>query len=232
MIRLDGKLAALVGGGAAESEIVGDLAQRGASITAFPDIEVFRAHLTAGNAFDIVILKPGYWQQSAFMATTPADWLVALRQNFEDMLFGAQAAARQMIARQIEGRIIFLSGVAGTLALRDNSAVGATLAALHAIARMAAVDLAPYGITDNVIAVGTEADTWIPHGLDEANATLVQAHIPAGRLATVGDAVELCAFLASDGAQYLTGAIIPLDGGYSLTKAGAGTPPNPDQTHR
>jgi NAD(P)-dependent dehydrogenase (short-subunit alcohol dehydrogenase family) len=96
---------------------------------------------------------------------------------------------------------------------------------LQVIAQMAAVDLGPYGITVNIIAMGVTDEGWIPRSLNVGSLTEVQRYIPLTRVGSIDDIGDVCCFLASDQARYITGAIIPVDGGYTLTKAGAGTPP-------
>ena len=97
--------------------------------------------------------------------------------------------------------------------------LGTTLAMVHAIARMAAVDLGPHGITSNVIAPG-----WIDVDTYTGLAPDVQAHIltgtPSGRPTTVDEVAALMWFLASDAGRSITGAILPVDGGYTLTRSG------------
>jgi NAD(P)-dependent dehydrogenase (short-subunit alcohol dehydrogenase family) len=152
------------------------------------------------------------------MKTTPADWDQALARNFEQATYAAQAAARKLIAQNNGGRIIFLSSIAALEPLARTSAVGTSLSALHVLARMAAVDLGPHRITANVVAVGwTEADLATEFLTPDGRA-YVQQGIPTGRVGTPADVADVCSFLASDQAAYVTGAIIPVDGGFTLTK--------------
>lgn len=183
--------------------------------------------IAALGGVHIVVINPGWTAYKPFMDTTPAEWDDALNRNFEAATFAAQAAARHMVAQEQGGRIIFISSVAALKPLAYMSAAGASLAALHAMARMAAVDLGPHRITVNVVAVG-----WSDRemGLIDPGSSMadrledLRKAIPAGRAITTGDIGDVCCFLASDVAEYLTGAIIPVDGGYLLTQADGEAP--------
>ena len=175
----------------------------------------------AERAYDTAIIVPRQFVEKPFLKSGVEDWGGVLAEDFERPVFAAQAVARHMIAHDVRGRIIFLSSVAALKSYENLSMVGSALCALHSVAKMAAVDLAPYGITVNVIALGWFADLWQNGSISDDT---LQANIPTGQYGELDKIAELCRFLASDSASYLTGAVIQLDGGYSLTKAGAGTP--------
>lgn len=178
--------------------------------------------------FHIAVFNPGWHAVSDFIDTTPADWDQAINQNFERMIYAAQAAAKAMIQRGEGGRLIFLSSFASLMPFLQTSAAGTTLTALGSIARMAAVDLGEHGITVNVVAAGWIDTDWARPYLHVDGRTFVEQGIPVGRIGQAQDAGALCCFLASDSAQYITGAIIPVDGGYALTRA-EGTSPYPQR---
>ncbi|MBZ0290214.1 MAG: SDR family oxidoreductase [Anaerolineae bacterium] len=165
---------------------------------------------------DILVINAGWRWQMRFLDDTPDDWDDALSDNFESPVFLAQAVARNMIARGQGGRIIFLIGVEGLMPFAGTAAAGVSLTMLWGIAKMMAVDLAPHGVTVNLVASSwTNADGLSGFSSD------VQAHInrgiPVGRPGTPSDVGAAVAFLASDAAVYITGMVIPVDGGYLLT---------------
>ena len=166
--------------------------------------------------FHAVILSPNLDYVGRFMQLGDTTWDAALSQNFESLVYAAQQSAHLMIQRQIHGRIIFLSSVMSLMPFSGASALGTPLSGLHTIAKMAAVDLGQHGITVNTLALG-----WFPH--EAMQPYIGQAHItqgiPLGRLGNAEDVANTCAFLLSPMASYLTGALIPLDGGYTLTKS-------------
>ncbi len=162
---------------------------------------------------DIALISPGYHGAAPFMKTTPADWDESLSRNFEQATYAAQAAARKLIAQNNGGRIIVLSSIAALLPSARMIAAGTSLAALHALARMAAVDLGPHRITCNVVAVG-----WTDQALTPESSVYIRQGIPLDRLGAPADVGDVCCFLTSEQAAYITGATIPVDGGYALTQ--------------
>jgi 3-oxoacyl-[acyl-carrier protein] reductase len=89
---------------------------------------------------------------------------------------------------------------------------------------MAAVDLGAHNITVNVVARGWIDVDWARPFLHTEGRAFVEEGIPVGRIGRTEDVGALCCFLASEAAQYITGAVIPVDGGYTLTRS-AGTSP-------
>lgn len=198
--------------------------------------ESLAAQLETVGPIDIAIIAPHSHLYKAFMEITDAEWDAAISGNFERALWLSQALARGWIAgdptedltaktqrtprNQNSKRIIFLSSIAARLPLTHISAPGTTLGALRALAKMAAVDLAPHGITVNVIELG-----WVD---TPALSAETRSHIldgtPTGRLIDPAEVGALCVFLASDLASSITGETHTLDGGYSLTRS-AGTAP-------
>lgn len=221
MIDLSGRNA-LIFGGTAEiaAGIAAELTAAGASVTLTNSLE----QIADLAALDIAVIVPRWYTFDAFLDTTMADWDEALRQNFEQTVFAAQAAAQKMVTQGRGGRIIFLSSVAAMMAFSETTIVGTTLAMLTPIAKMAAVDLGPYGITVNVVALGwVEIEYYAPF---LEHRPRIERDIPIGRILTLQEVGGVCCFLASDLARYITGAVLPVDGGYTLTRS-QGTSPYP-----
>ncbi|HUN06699.1 MAG TPA: SDR family oxidoreductase [Aggregatilineales bacterium] len=176
--------------------------------------------IEAAGEIDICIIAPHSHLYKPFMEVTDAEWDTAISGNFERALWLSQALARQWVNVGRGGRIIFLSSIAAKMPLTHLSAPGTTLGALRALAKMAAVDLAPHDITVNVIELG-----WLDTPALPAE---VRSHIldgtPTGRLIDPAEVGALCVFLASQLASSITGETHTLDGGYSLTRS-AGTEP-------
>ena len=115
------------------------------------------------------------------------------------------------------GRVIFVGSINGVRPASRLAVYGATKAALLNIARTAAKDNAPYGITVNTILPGViETDRNAEALSDAAFAGELRKSIPMRRFGTVDDCAGAIAFLASDAASYITGAEIPVDGGSLL----------------
>lgn len=168
--------------------------------------------------FDAVVLTPGWRLYGPFMSLTAADWTAAIQRNFERTIYAGQACARRLIADGHGGRLIFITSLTALMPFAETSALGTTLAAIHGVARMAAVDLAPHGVTSNVVAPG-----WMVGGTYDTMPAAVQTHIrngiPMNRPAVPAEVAAVIGFLASAAGSYVTGAIIPADGGYTLTRS-------------
>lgn len=180
---------------------------------------------------DIVVLLPNPIQPKPFLVQNGDDWHAALNDNFANQLYISQAAAKQMIADNVKGRIIFISSVTSEMALHETSLSGVSLAALNWLSKCAALELGAHGITVNVVAPGwlesEVADTLLLNASIHSDATglgYVNQGIPLGRPGQPTEVGAVCAFLASDAASYVTGAYLPVDGGYALAKAQGNTP--------
>ena len=146
--------------------------------------------------------------------TDPSVWRQVLEVNLTGSFLGARAAARVMRAG---GRLIFTGSVLGERPLEGLAAYGASKAGLVGMAKALALDLAPSGITVNVVAPGwfdsPLADAWMKN---PKLAARVLGHTAQRRW---GDAVDLAGayqFLASDASAFVTGTVLNVDGGYLL----------------
>ncbi len=176
------------------------------------------------QAVDGAILLPAYHHPMDFMQTSPEDWDTAIQQNFVRMIYTSQAIFKRMIATEKTGCLLFLSSFAGMKPFIGTSITGTTLTALHAVAQMAAVDLGAYGIRVNVVACGWTDDEAARPYLHDAGHDFIQSGIPLGRIGTADEVGAACRFLLADDARYITGAVIPVDGGYTLTRADGDSP--------
>lgn len=171
-----------------------------------------------------LIVLPGRHLYKRFLDTSDADWDAVLMGNFERATWAAQAYARAQIAASAGGSIVFVSSVAAAMPFVDMSAFGTSLAALRALARMAAVDLAPHNITVNVIECGWSEDVSA-HDIylkSEGGRSYVKTGTPTGSLIRVDELATACAFLRT--ARSVTGSVLTLDGGYSLTRSAGESP--------
>jgi NAD(P)-dependent dehydrogenase (short-subunit alcohol dehydrogenase family) len=146
--------------------------------------------------------------------TTPERWREILDVNLTGAFLGARAAARVM---SDGGRLIFTGSVLGERPARGLSAYSASKAGLVGMAKALALDLAPAGITVNVVAPG-----WFDSPLAEGwkkNERLAKAVLDHTALNRWGHSTDLAGafqFLASDASAYITGSVLSVDGGYLL----------------
>jgi NAD(P)-dependent dehydrogenase (short-subunit alcohol dehydrogenase family) len=122
--------------------------------------------------------------------------------------------AKGMLRKRF-GRIILVGSVVGLIGSGGQVNYAATKAGLVGMARSIARELGSRGITANVVAPGF-IDTDMTAELGEERVAAIRAQIPLGRLAQPEEVAGVVAWLASDAAAYITGAIIPVDGGLGM----------------
>ncbi|MFM2077633.1 MAG: hypothetical protein RJA49_1523 [Actinomycetota bacterium] len=129
--------------------------------------------------------------------------------------FRVTKRASQGMLRARRGRIILMSSVVALLGSGGQANYAASKAGLVGFARSVARELGSRGITCNVVAPGPVA-TDMTAALSEARLAELTAAVPLGRVATADEIAGVVAFLASDDAAYITGAVVPVDGGLGM----------------
>ncbi len=149
------------------------------------------------------------------LETDPAIWREVMDVNLTGSFLGARAAARVL---GDGGRLIFTGSVLGERPGKGLSAYSAAKAGLVGLAKALALDLAPDGITVNVVAPGwfdsPLADGWKRNPKLEA---AILGHTALERWGTAGDLAGAYLFLASAASAFITGTVLHVDGGYLLT---------------
>jgi 2-deoxy-D-gluconate 3-dehydrogenase len=166
------------------------------------------------GGLDILVNNAGTIRRAPAAEFPASDWDDVLSVNLDAVFHLSQAAGRHMLARR-SGRII---NVASMLSFQGGILVPAYTASKHAVAGLTkalANEWAASGVTVNAIAPGYMAtDNTAPLRADEDRAASILGRIPAGRWGEASDLQGAFVFLASDAAAYITGAIIPVDGGW------------------
>lgn len=161
---------------------------------------------------DILVNSAGIARHAPFLETTQENWEDHIRINLSGIFNCSQAAAKIMVGARY-GRIISISSVAGLMGPIDLASYGAAKAGVIGLTRAMALELGEYGITSNAIAPGP-IDTellrqgWSPEAFAER-----ASQIPAGRLGTVYEIAHAVSMLASPEAGYISGVVLPVDGG-------------------
>ncbi|HEU4329040.1 MAG TPA: SDR family oxidoreductase [Roseiflexaceae bacterium] len=162
---------------------------------------------------DIFVANAGLTLARPFLETSPDDWDTLIGLNLKGSFFGAQAAARRMVA-QGGGRIVFSSSVTGVQAIPGLSAYGITKAALRHMAATLASELGPHGITVNALAIGAVDNERNRAGDPDYNAHWAGV-TPTGRCGQPEDVAAALLFLASPAARHVNGQTLVVDGGWS-----------------
>jgi 2-deoxy-D-gluconate 3-dehydrogenase len=201
--------ASIEGRGRGFVEIVRDLEQE-------QDFRALVAQiLTELGRVDILVNNAGIIHRAALLDFTREDWDRVMNVNLRSVFFLSQAVAAAMIERKIAGRIV---NVGSILSFQGGIRVPAYTASKHGIAgitKLLANELAPHGITVNAIAPGYVAtDNTEALRADPVRSRQILDRIPMGRWAEPQDMATAVLFLASPASSYVTGAIIPVDGGW------------------
>jgi NAD(P)-dependent dehydrogenase (short-subunit alcohol dehydrogenase family) len=166
------------------------------------------------GAVEVLIASAGITRDGLMMRMPDHDWDDVIDTN----LRGGWAAARAVIpamAKARYGRLLFVSSVVGMFGSAGQANYAASKAGLIGLARSLAREYAPRGITANVLAPGL-VDTGMTSVLTEAQRDEILARTPLKRIASVEEVASVAAFLVSDQASYITGAVVPVDGGLGM----------------
>jgi NAD(P)-dependent dehydrogenase (short-subunit alcohol dehydrogenase family) len=173
---------------------------------------LFDAALAAFGRVDCLINNAGITEPHPLLEMTPEEWDKTLAINLRGMFFCTQRAAKEMIRQGSGGRIVNLSSVHGFAAVPNHAHYEASKGGINMFTKACAIELAPHNIQVNAIAPGAiEVERYF--GFPGYDREEWGRRIPAGRVGWPSDIGPLAAFLCSDGASYITGQIIWVDGG-------------------
>ena len=166
-----------------------------------------------GNV-DVLVANAGITRDGLVMRMPDEDIDAVLETNLVGTIRCARRAARGMV-RARHGRMIFVSSVVWALGSAGQVNYAASKAGLVGVARSLARELGGRGITVNVVAPGF-VDTDMTAVLGEARTAEILAQVPLQRLAAPEEIASVVTFLAGESASYVTGAVIPVDGGLGM----------------
>ena len=202
-----------------EERGTGDLLEIGADL-AEPAAagQVVAAALAEFGHLDVLVNNAALDLAAPLLETTPEDAQRIFAINALAPLWMIQAAGEALAERH--GAIVNVTSRLAHIGVPEMAVYGASKGALRALTHGAAVELAPRGVRVNAVAPGmTETPLfaeWLADSPDpEGRRAAVVERIPMGRLATPDDIAAAIMFLASDAAAHITGATLPVDGGYT-----------------
>jgi 3-oxoacyl-[acyl-carrier protein] reductase len=175
---------------------------------AFDDVEA------RNGPVEVLVANAGITRDTLLLRMSEDDWADVLETNLSGAFRVARRASRSML-RLRRGRMVFISSVVGLSGSAGQANYAASKAGLVGLARSIARELGSRGITANVVAPGF-VETDMTAALPEARRSEVLTQVPLGRYATAVEVAEVVRWLASDAAGYITGAVVPVDGGLGM----------------
>lgn len=196
-------------------EVPADVLGVQCDVTDPPQIEAAFAQVESSlGTIEVLVANAGITRDTLLMRMSDEDWDYVIATNLSGAFRVARRAARPMVRAKF-GRIVFISSVVGMMGSAGQVNYAASKSGLVGLARSLARELGSRGITANVVAPGfIETDMTAELGEDLIKKYAEQ--IPLGRLGAVDDIAGTIEFLTSDAASYITGAVIPVDGGLGM----------------
>ncbi|MFZ9101007.1 MAG: 3-oxoacyl-ACP reductase FabG [Candidatus Planktophila sp.] len=163
---------------------------------------------------EIIVANAGITKDTLVMRMSDEDFESVINANLTGAFRVAKRATKGLLKLK-RGRLIFIGSVVGSVGAAGQVNYSASKSGLVGMARSFARELGSRGITANVIAPGF-VETDMTATLDEKRRGEIAAQVPLGRFCSAEEIAEVVAFIASEKASYITGAIIPIDGGLGM----------------
>jgi 3-oxoacyl-[acyl-carrier protein] reductase len=175
---------------------------------AFSEVEA------AQGPVEVLVANAGVTRDQLLMRMTDDDYDTVVDTNLGGTFRCVRRASRSMIRKRY-GRIILIGSVVGMYGTPGQVNYAATKAGLVGLARSVTREIGQRGITANVVAPGF-IETEMTAALPEERRTTYLGAIPANRFGAVDEVAAAVRFLASDAAAYISGAVLPVDGGLGM----------------
>ena len=170
--------------------------------------------LAAFGRVDLLVNNAGIFKAAPFLEITEADWDAVIDINLKGAFLVGQAVAREMV-KSGGGAIVNMSSVNGVMAIPSIASYNASKGGVNQLTRVMALSLADHHIRVNAVAPGTIATELAKNavlGSEEAKQRIM-SRTPLRRLGEPGEIADVCAYLLSSAASYVTGEIVYADGG-------------------
>ena len=164
------------------------------------------------TSLDIFINNAGIFPYKPFLEMSDADWDKVLNVNLKGSFYTIQESAKVM---KQGGRIVVISSIASLIGFPNLAHYCASKSGVNGLVRASALELAGKGITVNAIAPGA-IETPGTTSMDEKSSQALISSLPIKRWGKPKDIAHAAAYLASDGASYVTGQILVVDGGWTI----------------
>jgi 3-oxoacyl-[acyl-carrier protein] reductase len=163
---------------------------------------------------EIIVANAGITKDALVMRMSDEDFESVIDANLTGAFRVSKRATKGLLKLK-RGRLIFVGSVVGSVGAAGQVNYSASKSGLVGMARSYARELGSRGITANVIAPGF-VETDMTADLDEKRRTDIAAQVPLGRFCSAQEIADVVSFIASPKASYITGAIIPVDGGLGM----------------
>ncbi len=175
---------------------------------AFKDIEAIHGPV------EVLVANAGITRDSLLLRMSEEDFAAVLETNLMGAFRVAKRATRSML-RARHGRIVLISSAVALKGEAGQTNYAASKAGLIGFGRSLAREIGSRGITVNIVTPGL-TDTQMAGALDAERTAAIVGQVPLGRIGLPAEIASTVAFLASDAAAYITGAVVPVDGGISM----------------
>jgi beta-ketoacyl ACP reductase len=163
---------------------------------------------------EVLVANAGVTSDMLIMRMSEEQFLKVIDANLTGVFRVAKRASRNMIKKRF-GRFIFMGSVVGLTGLPGQANYAASKAGLVGMARSLTRELGSRSITANVVAPGF-IDTEMTRAMEPKYVDMAKQAIPLGRIGNVDEVAGVVSFLASEDATYISGAVIPVDGGAGM----------------